>query len=204
GEDSSASNTGMSSDEKDAEIARLRKLVENQQRQLKEKEEAIFLKDQSVIRQRTLYEEARDKAAELDENRREYEASRRELIALRDHIFKMTEDDIEEEEDQVLLERMKRAIADKKIMIIGGHENWQKRMRKIFPKWKFVAVSDNLGLDTVDGMDYIYFFTDFMSHELYYKFVGLMRRRDMNWYYIHGTNIEKNIRQIYGDVVRMG
>jgi len=204
GEDSSASNTGMSSDEKDAEIARLRQLVAEQQRQLKEKEEAIFLKDQSVIRQRTLYEEARDKAAKLEESRVEYEANRRELIALRDHIFKMTEDDIEEEEDQILLERMKRAIADKKIMIIGGHENWQKRMRKIFPKWKYVSVSENLGLDTVEGMDHIYFFTDFMSHELYYKFVSLMRRRDMNWYYIHGTNIEKNIRQIYGDVVRMG
>ncbi len=190
--------------DKDAEIARLQEIIAAQQKQLKEKDEVLFLREQAVIRQRTLYEEAREKADAYESSRAEYEASRKELTALRNHIFNITEDDVEEEEDQVLLERMKRAIADKKIMIIGGHENWQKRLRKSFPKWKFVAASDNLGLDTIEGMDHIYFFTDFMSHALYYKFIGLMRRREMDWYYLHGTNIEKNVRQIYSETVRMG
>lgn len=190
--------------DKDAEIARLQEIIASQQKQLKEKDEALFLREQAVIRQRTLYEEAREKADAYENSRAEYEVSRKELTALRNHIFNITEDDVEEEQDQVLLERMKRAIADKKIMIIGGHENWQKRLRKLFPKWKFVAASDNLGLDTIEGMDHIYFFTDFMSHALYYKFIGLMRRREMDWYYLHGTNIEKNVRQIYSETVRMG
>lgn len=88
----------------------------------------------------------------------------------------MTEDDIDPEPDK--LEEMKQAIAGKKIMIIGGHANWQRRLKQMFPKWRFVATSDYLGKETVDGMDYIYFFTDFMSNALYNKFIRILRERD--------------------------
>ena len=63
-----------------------------------------------------------------------------------------------------------------------------------------MAISDYLGTETVDGMDYIYFFTDFMLHALYNMFIGILREMD---YYIHGTNVERNVRQTYGDVVRV-
>ena len=61
-----------------------------------------------------------------------------------------------------------------------------------------------LGRIVLTGMDYIYFFTDTMNHSMYYKYIGIMRQRQKNYYYIHETNIEKNIRQIYGDIVKVG
>ena len=58
-------------------------------------------------------------------------------------------------------------------MIIGGHTNWQKKLRVLFPKWRFVSLSDNLNSSVLEGMDYIYFFTDSISHTLYYKFIDI-------------------------------
>lgn len=55
----------------------------------------------------------------------------------------------------------------------------------------------------VDGMDYTYFFSYFMSHVLGNKYIGILREREMIYYYIHGTNVVKNVRKIYGNVVRM-
>ena len=179
----------------------LKRIIEEQKRLLDEKDQLLSFKDQDIIKQRTLYEESHAKEAEYEANRAEYEASRKELAALREHLFRMTEDDIDPEPDK--LEEMKQAIAGKRIMIIGGHANWQRRLKQMFPKWRFVAISDYLGTETVDGMDYIYFFTDFMSHALYNKFIVILREREMNYYYIHGTNVERNVRQIYGDVVRV-
>ena len=83
---------------------------------------------------------------------------------LREHLFRKTEDDIEPKPDK--FEGMKQAIAGKRIMLIGGHVNWQRHLKQMFPKWRFVAASDYLGTETVDGMDYIYCFADFMSHAL--------------------------------------
>ena len=193
-----ANNPASDSDE----VEELKRIIEEQRRLLEEKDQLLSFKEQDIIRQRTLYEEAHAKEVEYKENRAEYEASRKELATLREHLFRMTEDDIEPEPDK--LEEMKQAIAGKQIMIIGGHVNWQRRLKQMFPKWRFVAASDYLGTETVDGMDYIYFFTDFMSHALYNKFIGILRERELNYYYIHGTNVEKNVRQIYGDVVRVG
>ena len=183
------------------EVEELKRIIEEQKRLLDEKDQLLSFKDQDIIKQRTLYEESHAKEAEYEANRAEYEASRKELAALREHLFRMTEDDIDPEPDK--LEEMKQAIAGKRIMIIGGHANWQRRLKQMFPKWRFVAISDYLGTETVDGMDYIYFFTDFMSHALYNKFIVILREREMNYYYIHGTNVERNVRQIYGDVVRV-
>ena len=195
-------DANASADENESdEVAELKRIIEEQRRLLDEKDQLLSFKDQDIIQQRTLYEEAHAKEIEYEANRAEYEASRKELVTLRDHLFRMTEDDIDLEPDK--LEEMKQAIAGKRIMIIGGHVNWQRKLKQMFPRWRFVATSDYLGMETVDGMDYIYFFTDFMSHALYYKFIGILREREMNYYYIHGTNVERNVKQIYGDVVRV-
>ena len=115
------------------------------------------------------YREVLVKEAECEANRAGDEASCKELETLREHLFRMTEDDIDSESDR--LEEMK------------------------LPKRRFVATSDYIGTETVDGMYYNYSFTDFMSHSLYNynKFIGILR--EMNYYYIHGTNVENRLEK---------
>jgi hypothetical protein len=168
------------------EVEELKRIIEEQRRLLEEKDQLLSFKDQDIIRQRTLYEEAHAKEVEYESNRAEYEASRKELATLREHLFKMTEDDIEPDK----LEEMKQAIAGKRIMIIGGHANWQRRLKQMFPRWRFVAASDYLGTETVDGMDYIYFFMDYMSHALYNKSIRMLKDREMSYYLYYMGRIQ--------------
>ena len=43
---------------------------------------------------------------------------------------------------------MKKLIADKDVVIIGGHINWQNKLKELFPGWKYIAPD---AYKTVDG-----------------------------------------------------
>lgn len=47
----------------------------------------------------------------------------------------------------------------------------------------------------------VYFFTDTMGHSNYYKFMQVVRDHKVPFSYIHGVNIESNIRQIYEEMI---
>ena len=75
-------------------------------------------------------------------------------------------------------------------------------MKKEFPDWIFVnpKASGSTDISIVDKADYVYFFTDTISHSKYHQFMNVIRERKINFGYIHGVNIEKNIRDIYVDI----
>ena len=54
--------------------------------------------------------------------------------------------------------------------------------------------------DIVKNTDRVYFFTDTISHSTYYRYMNVIREHGVDFGYIHGVNIEKNIRDIYRDV----
>ena len=99
------------------------------------------------------------------------------------------------------IEGMKETIAGCRIVIVGGHSNWLSKMRKEFPDWIFVdpKAGGSTDVSIVDKADYVYFFTDAISHSKYHQFMNVIRERKINFGYIHGVNIEKNIRDIYVD-----
>ena len=99
---------------------------------------------------------------------------------------------------------MKKLIAEKKIVIIGGHINWQNKLKELFPNWKFISVN---AYKTVDGAmlenkDKVYFYTDYISHVSYYKFIAAVRERKIPFGYIGTYNIDKAVRQIYQDLIK--
>lgn len=53
----------------------------------------------------------------------------------------------------------------------------------------------------VEKADHAFFFTDTISHSRYYQFMKAIREKKVDFGYIHGVNIEKNIRDIYREVV---
>lgn len=147
----------------------------------------------SLAEKRRLEEESKD-------IRRQLEASNHELAVLRDYVYTLTESDNPITDKTI--ECMKETIAGYRIVIVGGHSNWLSKMKKEFPDWIFVnpKASGTTDVSIVDKADYVYFFTDTISHSKYYQFMNVIRERKISFGYIHGVNIEKNIRNIYVDL----
>ena len=153
--------------------------------------------DNSTLRaglaeKRRLEEESKD-------IRKQLEASKRELAVLRNYVYKLTESDNPITDKKI--ESMRETIAGYRIVIVGGHSNWLSKMKKEFPDWIFInpEASGSTDVSIVDKADYVYFFTDIISHSKYHQFMKVIRERKINFGYIHGVNIEKNIRDIYVD-----
>ena len=153
--------------------------------------------DNSTLRaglaeKRRLEEESKDIRKQLN-------AVSHELVALRNYVYNLTESDNPITDKAV--ESMKETIAGYRIVIVGGHSNWLSKMKKEFPDWIFVnpKASGSTDVSIVDKADYVYFFTDTISHSKYYQFMNVICERKINFGYIHGVNIEKNIRDIYVD-----
>lgn len=143
--------------------------------------------------------EKRRLEVESKDIRKQLEASNHELAVLRNYVYNLTESDNPIKDNTI--ESMKETIAGYRIVIVGGHSNWLSKMKKEFPDWIFVnsKASGTTDVSIVNKADYVYFFTDTISHSKYHQFMNVIRERKINFGYIHGVNIEKNIRDIYVD-----
>ena len=136
---------------------------------------------------------------EKDKLLKKYQEDREELIALREYAYRsqLEEPPVTEE----TLFDMEKAIADKNIVIIGGHVNWLNKLKKRFPNWMYILTESYKTVDgkMLDGKDRVYFFTDHLSHVTYGKFIAAVRERHIPFGYLGSLNVEKLIRQIYED-----
>lgn len=137
---------------------------------------------------------------ELGEQHKRMEEDKKELAALREHVYHFTENDMPALEWD--LGHMKAAIENRNIIIIGGNENWVKKMRQEFPKWRFISpkVSGTVSGMQITNADRVFIFTDTLGHSTYYKFMQVIREHEVPFSYIHGVNIEANINQIYREM----
>lgn len=52
----------------------------------------------------------------------------------------------------------------------------------------------------MDRADNVYFFTDTISHSTYFKYMNVVKEHGVDFGYIHGVNIENNMRQMYREL----
>ena len=66
--------------------------------------------------------------------------------------------------------RLEKLIRSKKILVMGGHINWQNRIKEVYPSFTYMD-SDNVNFDVsiLKTADYIFFNTLHCSHTLYFK-----------------------------------
>ena len=152
---------------------------------------------------RSLYEHQKAEKRDLQDELSKFETDKVELQKLRDYVYNETEDDVHQ--DEVSYDEMKMAIKDRNVVIIGGNENWTKKLKNEFPNWKFVkaVVSSTVTSGVIMNCEKVYFFTDTLGHSNYAKFVDLARCHDVDFSYIHGVNIRNNVKQIYHDFINM-
>lgn len=190
--------------EKEPETAEeLRAKIERLKAELEEKELDLFEAQQKTIQQRTLYEKSRESEAELQEKMESAAIEHAELIALREYVYGLT-DESEVELDEETRDQMVAAVQDKNVAVLGGTERWVKRMRKLYPKWKFVGVEDDSqgAMGTLEGADFIYIYTSALTHKQYYKAMDIIKRKGKMLFYLGSTNTNENVSRFYRDLCR--
>jgi hypothetical protein len=179
-------------DEKDERIRLLEEELAERRRQL-----AVAQND--IRAQRSLYEEQREYSDVLKRQAEERRKEHAELLTLRQFDHQLDSPDISEDKipDSDKIERLRKH----KIAIVGGHENWIKKMRRILPEWTYIGASDSISVDSaVTSVEKIYFYTDIMSHKMYYKFMKAAQDNKRPFGYLHGTNISGIVNALYEEL----
>ena len=164
-------------------------------RKIHEQEGNIKVLRGEIAEYRKLAEENRKLKEQLD-------SDHKELTALREHVYSLTEDD--EAVSTVSVDEMKEYLNHLKVIIVGGHSNWRQKMKQEFKDWVYIepTVSGTLEASVVDKADYVYFFTDTISHSTYFKYMNVVKEHGVDFGYIHGVNIDNTIRKMYRELVK--
>ena len=180
-----------------AEVERLRAV-------LSEKEAALAESEQKVIRQRVLYEKARDERDALLKDADEASVEHTELIALREFVYGNANHGEDINLDEASREEIIVHIKDKKVCILGGTEKWIKRMKRLLPSWSFISVDDNSigAVGALERADYIYVYTDALKHAQYYRAMSIVKSRGKVLYYLGSSNLDECLRQFDEELKR--
>ena len=173
-----------------AETADLYKEIEKLRASLK-------AKDQTISQLSRMYREASQKAEEEQVDAERWDDDRVELARLREHVYQMTEDDLKPQ--TIPEESMEAALKDRRIVIVGGHDNWVHFLKEKFPSWNYIkpGIANTVPESAVMNAEYLFFFTDTLSHGAYGKFIHVARVHGISFGYLHGTNIPETVKQIY-------
>ena len=178
----------------------LKALNEEYQNELADIRRKLNMKEQENLYLREQNKKAAVSLREKSELVSRYESERDELIALREFAYRQKMD--EDADQPAGIEEMKAAVADKKIVIIGGHVAWITKVKQQFPEWMFIHTDAYKTVDgkMLDGKEMVYFFTDYMSHVSYTKFIAAVRERKIPFGYLGSRNLDNIIRQVYEDL----
>lgn len=166
--------------------------IERLQRQLsKAKGEIAFLKEE-LSKEKQKVKESKEKSLAA---KREHE----ELLRLRDFYFRLQREEEKPSETGPSVEQMEKELRKKSIVIVGGNQNWVKKIKQRLPDCKFIDRSPSPTTSTTVLLkaDLVVFFTDTLSHSSYYRFVGVCLEKEIPFSYLHGVNLESNIRDLY-------
>lgn len=164
-----------------------------------EKEKAAFLAKENSYLQQIKDLEAQVKSyqkqlAQNDDNNALQELEN-EVVGLRKYIFTREKG----EESPISLEEMIKITAKKKIIIMGGHQNWQRKVNEVLPTVELVYVDlMNRDFKIISGYDYVFVKTSVLSHGFYSKLMKTLGKDKHKLRYLSDkVNIEKTIEEIY-------
>ena len=169
--------------------------IDTLHRKIHEQEGNIKVLRGEIAEYRKLAEENRKLKEQLD-------SDRKELVALREHVYSLTEND--EADTTVSVDEMKEYLNSLRVIIVGGHSNWRQKMKQEFKDWVYIepSVSGTLEASVVDKADYVYFFTDTISHSTYFKYMNIVKEHGVDFGYIHGVNIDNTTRKMYKELAK--
>ena len=122
-------------------------------------------------------------------------AQQTELGEMRSYLYSLSEG-WEDGNEEACAETKLSEWSEKKVLVVGGHTNWQNKLRELFPKWQFISAGqNNLDDKIIRGKDYIICNTEVLAHSCYYKILSGRERRQ-KLCYVHSNNIQKCLREL--------
>ena len=86
--------------------------------------------------------------------------------------------------------------AEKKVLVIGGHINWQNKLKERFPDWQFVEAKQRTFDDgIVYGKEWVICNTEFLDHSTYYKVVSAIGK-SQKLLFVHSNNLAKCMQEL--------
>ena len=136
-----------------------------------------------------LYEEIRQLKSENERQQtalKEALNEREELHRLRELAFSLETDSVETSEEDGW-----KFPSEKKIMLVGGREDWQKKVREKFPMLEVVdGTNSNLNVEAFSGADFVLFFTPNMNHATYNKVIVYLSKNNICFGYAYNQNLD--------------
>ncbi|MFO1446446.1 hypothetical protein KDN24_25230 [Bacillus sp. Bva_UNVM-123] len=184
-----------------AKVNKLSKELAKMNREYEQEKAAFLAKESSYIQQiKDLETQVNSYQKQLTQNEdnnmvQELES---EVVGLRKYIFTREE----EVPSSIPLEEMIKVIAKKKIIIMGGHQNWQRKVNEVLPFVELVYVDlINRDFKIISGYDYVFVKTSVLSHGFYSKLMKTLGKEKHKLRYLSGkVNIEKTIEEIYSAI----
>ena len=136
--------------------------------------------------------ENRNKDAEnrLTEANRKLDASNRELAELRTMI-READDTAENESVSVTFPYT----AQKRSVIIGGHDSWVKAIKPLLNNVRFIASSEQPHAGVILNAEVVWLQTNALGHSGYYKIIDIVRRNHIKVCYFRYASAEKCAEQ---------
>lgn len=130
---------------------------------------------------------------ELQTQINKMQSDSQEVVSLREYFFRQEQGvDITDKNDIDIGE-----INNAKGIIIGGHPNWQNKIKEKLPGWKIIAAEVNTLNDAIiRSCDVLVFNTGHLNHSLYYKLIKSIKEHEIRIGYISSTNVDKSIAEI--------
>ncbi|SEF52447.1 hypothetical protein SAMN04487919_101470 [Bacillus sp. ok061] len=125
-----------------------------------------------------------------------------ELLALRELLF-----DLENKEETLQCRNLHieeqyedrlQYLNSKKCAIVGGHPDWQNKIKKDISSFLFINVDEKgRNLSFLNNMDAVFIKTTYLNHSLYYKVINAVNMSGVPIFYLNRTdNIELTINEI--------
>lgn len=169
-------------------MSREHKDLESQRNQLQEKQQKA---EETLLDLKQQNEKLKKLLAKQEEQQKQ---EKEELIALRNYIYQEEVKYVEETE--VSLKEKNQILKDAKVIIVGGHSNWQGKIKTFFKNAVCITADNpNVSQDLVKNADYIICNTSVLKHSCYYRIMSL-KRADSHILYVGSNNVELCMKEL--------
>lgn len=132
----------------------------------------------------------------LEKEIEELNKDMKELYALREAMFSREEEVLEIEDIHI-------KIPSVNALVVGGHENWQLKLKDALPDtFSFLnGKKENFDIKILDNVEYVFMNVNCtMNHATYYKIINYIRSNDVKLVYINSTNINYVMKEITSSI----
>lgn len=174
--------------------------LEHIEKQAEELSEKLSVKERKIAEMQELIELQEKEIARLKEELKTERENRQELNSLREFIFKLDNRAYVDEEKAIDYT----VFDNGNFVIVGGHENWQNKLKQALPAFKFININNaNFDTSIIKNADIVFIYTDYLNHGIYYRVISAMKDSDVKIHYLKQQNerlllaeIEKAIKEL--------